>query len=100
MSEPCEAGELTVGEFFRQPIEPECLHEGEMGDFELWQNSAPSCSKGHGGGEGEVLPSLAAGVSIKARGEGSRSARAPSGRRRLVPKPEPAILHIFTEKRV
>ena len=84
-------------------------------------NCAPSCSKGHGGGEGEVLPSLAAGVSIKARGEGSRSARAPSGRargltegqdssheqdtkwlamRRLVPKPEPAILHIFTEKRV
>ena len=67
------------------------------------------------------LLSLAAGVSIKARGEGSRSARAPSGRargltegqdssheqdtkwlamRRLVPKPEPAILHIFTEKRV
>ena len=39
MSEPCEAGELTVGEFFRQPIEPERIfREGEMGDFELWQN--------------------------------------------------------------
>ena len=52
MSEPCEAGELTVGEFFRQPIEPERIfREGEMGDFELWQNSAPSYSKGHGGGQ-------------------------------------------------
>ena len=63
MSEPCEAGELTVGEFFRQPIEPERIfREGEMGDFELWQNSAHSFFEGHGGGEGEVLPSLAAGV--------------------------------------
>ena len=42
MSEPCEAGELTAGEVFRQPIEPERIfREGEMGDFELWQNLRP-----------------------------------------------------------
>ena len=92
---------MTVGEYHKQPIEPERIfREGEMGDFELWQNLRPFMFQGSRRREGEVLPSLAAGVSIKARGEGSRSARAPSGRRRLVPKPEPAILHIFTEKRV
>ena len=33
VSEPCEAGELTAGEVFRQPIEPERIfREGEMGD--------------------------------------------------------------------
>ena len=134
MSEPCEAGELTVGEFFRQPIEPERIfREGEMGDFELWQNLRPShvlrtCfrlshyvpSPLHSSRVTEAvrrsLLSLAAGVSIKARGEGSRSARAPSGRargltegqdssheqdtkwlamRRLVPKPKPVFCIIL-----
>ena len=30
---------MTAGEYHKQPIEPERIfREGEMGDFELWQN--------------------------------------------------------------
>ena len=43
---------LTVGEYHKQPIEPERIfREGEMGDFELWQNYTPSCFEGYGGGQ-------------------------------------------------
>ena len=52
MSEPCEAGELTAGEFFRQPIATEPrMRAVEMGDFELWQNYTPSFFEGYGGGQ-------------------------------------------------
>ena len=82
---------MTAGEYHKQPIEPERIfREGEMGDFELWQNSAPSCSKGHGGGEGEVLPSLAAEVLHKARGERFELPLA-----EVVPKPEPVFCIIW-----